>query len=52
MDANARNSLWDSESISLDRNRISKKMGVALQEIIEKYNLFVHNTGIPTLSFR
>ena len=48
MDANARNSMWDNECSNLDNNRISKKMGVKLQEIIDNHNLFVHNSGAPT----
>ena len=48
MDANARNSMWDNEAAFLNKNRVSKKMGVRLQEMIEKHNLFVHNTGIQT----
>ena len=48
MDANSRNSMWDNEAAQVDKNRMSKKMGVCLQEIIEKHSLYVHNTGIPT----
>ena len=48
MDSNSRNSMWDNEAAVVDKNRPSKKMGASLQEIIERHNLYVHNTGVPT----
>jgi len=48
MDANARNSLWDYECVSVPLSRKSTSMGVRLEEILDKYGLQLHNTGVPT----
>ena len=48
MDANARNGLWDDCCMGLDRNKMSVKKGLLLEEMIDELNLDIHNTGEPT----
>ena len=51
MDANARNSLWDSNCAGIRPYSKSKKMGDKLVEIINKHGLFVHNSGESTFQY-
>ena len=48
MDANSRHALWDNSCIGIPHCRQSIKMGIRLEHIIDKYDLLVHNNGIPT----
>jgi len=48
MDANARNALWDYTCIGIPHSRKSLSMGTRLEEIMDKYGLQIHNTGVPT----
>ena len=47
MDANARNALWDYTCIVTPHSRKSLSMGTRLEEIMDKYGLQIHNTGVP-----
>ena len=48
MDANSRHALWDNSCIGIPQSRQSIKMGIKLEQIIDKYDLCIHNNGLPT----
>jgi len=48
MDANSRNILWDNSCIGLSPSCKSAQMGAKLENIIDKYDLHVHNNGVAT----
>jgi len=48
MDANSRSVLWDDSCIGISEYQKSRKMGIKLEEIIDKHSMYVHNTGVPT----
>ena len=50
MDANARNSLWDYECVSVPLSRKSTSMGVRLEEILDKYGLQLHNQACQRIA--
>lgn len=48
MDANSRNLLWDNSCLFASRYSKSRKMGVALEDLITKHGLAIHNNGAST----
>jgi len=48
MDANSRSVLWDDRCIGVTQYRKSMQMGAKLEEILDKYSLQIHNTGVST----
>jgi len=48
MDANSRNILWDDSCIGLSPSQRSVQMGVKLENIVNKYDLHIHNNGTAT----
>ena len=48
MDANSRSVLWDDKCIGYTQYRKSVHMGAKLEEILDKYSLQIHNTGVST----
>ena len=48
MDANSRHALWDNSCIGIPHSRPSIKMRNKLEQIIDKYDLLIHNSGLPT----
>jgi len=50
MDANSRNVRWDNSCIGVSHGQKSVKMGIKLEEIMDKYSLHIHNNGQSTYS--
>ena len=48
MDSNSRNVLWDDTAVLIPNGRLSIRMGRRLEQIMDKYDLVVHNSGAPT----
>ena len=48
IDANSRSSLWDDSCVGSSNISQSMLMGSRLEDIISKYDLYVHNDGSPT----
>ena len=48
MDANSRSLLWDESCLFVNKNARSRKMGEALENILNKHGLMVHNNGRAT----
>ena len=48
MDANSRSVLWDDKCIGYTQYRKSVHIGAKLEEILDKYSLQIHNTGVST----
>ena len=48
IDANSRSSLWDDSCVGSSNISQSMRMGSRLEDIISKYDLYVHNDGSPT----
>jgi len=51
MDANSGHASWDNSCISIPHSRQIIKIGIKLEQIIDKYDLCIHNTGLPTYCF-
>jgi len=50
MDATSRNVRWDNSCIGVSHGQKSVKMGIKLEEIMDKYSLHIHNNGQFTYS--
>ena len=48
MDANSRNVIWDDNCLGISCYRKSIRMGVRLEEILQKHCLLIHSNGFPT----